>query len=198
MNKPQRSGTGSPTPPEHGTELRRVGGEGSGAAAADGRRREDRWCPRRVRLLLRPPGGQAAPWKHEIPAYLFLGGVAAGSSLLGAGADLRAARPAPDGTASPPSRRQRQLARAGQRPRPARALRQHAAHVQADLADVGRHLDPHRVRSGRLSGRRGRGRRSCCPAGSVRWAACSARPPDRRGWPRLSRPGRRRRTPRCC
>jgi formate-dependent nitrite reductase membrane component NrfD len=28
------------------------------------------------------------PWEHDIPAYLFLGGVAAGSSLLSAGADL--------------------------------------------------------------------------------------------------------------
>jgi hypothetical protein len=29
-----------------------------------------------------------APWKADIPAYFFLGGAAAGSSLLGAGADL--------------------------------------------------------------------------------------------------------------
>jgi hypothetical protein len=31
---------------------------------------------------------KASPWEKEIPAYLFLGGLAAGSSLLGAGADL--------------------------------------------------------------------------------------------------------------
>ncbi|MEX2291223.1 MAG: NrfD/PsrC family molybdoenzyme membrane anchor subunit [Mycobacteriales bacterium] len=31
---------------------------------------------------------KAAPWEVDIPAYLFLGGVAAGSSLLSAGADL--------------------------------------------------------------------------------------------------------------
>ena len=31
---------------------------------------------------------KAAPWEHDIPAYLFMGGVAAGSSLLSAGADL--------------------------------------------------------------------------------------------------------------
>jgi len=31
---------------------------------------------------------KASPWRVEIPAYLFLGGVAAGSSLLSAGADL--------------------------------------------------------------------------------------------------------------
>jgi formate-dependent nitrite reductase membrane component NrfD len=36
---------------------------------------------------------KASPWEHDIPAYLFLGGVAAGSSLLSAGADLTA-RPA--------------------------------------------------------------------------------------------------------
>lgn len=31
---------------------------------------------------------KAAPWEGDIPAYLFLGGLAAGSSLLAAGADL--------------------------------------------------------------------------------------------------------------
>ena len=31
---------------------------------------------------------KAAPWEHDIPAYLFMGGVAAGSSLLAAGGDL--------------------------------------------------------------------------------------------------------------
>jgi formate-dependent nitrite reductase membrane component NrfD len=31
---------------------------------------------------------RAAPWKEEIPAYMFFGGLAAGSSLLAAGADL--------------------------------------------------------------------------------------------------------------
>jgi len=31
---------------------------------------------------------KASPWENDIPAYLFLGGLAGGSSLLGAGADL--------------------------------------------------------------------------------------------------------------
>ena len=31
---------------------------------------------------------KASPWEADIPAYLFLGGLAAGSSLLGAGSDL--------------------------------------------------------------------------------------------------------------
>ena len=34
------------------------------------------------------PVVKAAPWHHDIPAYLFFGGLAAGSSLLSAGADL--------------------------------------------------------------------------------------------------------------
>jgi Polysulphide reductase, NrfD len=34
------------------------------------------------------PVVKASPWEKDIPAYLFLGGLAAGSSLLGAGADL--------------------------------------------------------------------------------------------------------------
>ncbi len=34
------------------------------------------------------PVVRAAPWEADIPAYLFLGGLAAGSSLLGAGAGL--------------------------------------------------------------------------------------------------------------
>ncbi|MFP5282108.1 MAG: NrfD/PsrC family molybdoenzyme membrane anchor subunit, partial [Actinomycetes bacterium] len=34
------------------------------------------------------PVVKAVPWENDIPLYLFLGGLAAGSSLLGAGADL--------------------------------------------------------------------------------------------------------------
>ena len=34
------------------------------------------------------PVVKASPWENDIPAYLFLGGVAAGSSILSAGADL--------------------------------------------------------------------------------------------------------------
>jgi formate-dependent nitrite reductase membrane component NrfD len=34
------------------------------------------------------PVVKAAPWSADIPAYLFLGGLAAGSAVLGAGADL--------------------------------------------------------------------------------------------------------------
>ncbi|MFN2562832.1 MAG: nitrite reductase, partial [Jatrophihabitans sp.] len=38
------------------------------------------------------PVVKASPWANDIPAYLFLGGLAAGSSLLGAGADLTGRR----------------------------------------------------------------------------------------------------------
>ena len=38
------------------------------------------------------PVVKASPWEADIPAYLFLGGLAAGSSLLGAGADLTGRR----------------------------------------------------------------------------------------------------------
>ena len=34
------------------------------------------------------PVVKASPWEHDIPAYLFMGGIAAGSSLLAAGADV--------------------------------------------------------------------------------------------------------------
>jgi hypothetical protein len=34
------------------------------------------------------PVVKASPWEHDVPLYLFAGGVAAGSSLLSAGADL--------------------------------------------------------------------------------------------------------------
>ena len=34
------------------------------------------------------PVVKASPWEADIPFYLFLGGVAGGSSLLAAGADL--------------------------------------------------------------------------------------------------------------
>ena len=38
------------------------------------------------------PVVKAAPWEKDIPAYMFLGGLAAGSSLLAAGADLTGRR----------------------------------------------------------------------------------------------------------
>ena len=42
------------------------------------------------------PVVKPSPWENDIPAYLFLGGLAAGSSLLAAGADVTG-RPAESG-----------------------------------------------------------------------------------------------------
>ena len=63
---------------------------------------------------------KAAPWEDDIPAYLFLGGLAAGSSLLAAGADLRESPGAAPGGAH------------------RRALRSSAAGLVALIHDLGR------------------------------------------------------------
>ena len=126
-----------------------AGGRGVARASA-------RWCPRPTftsyygRPMVKP-----SPWEADIPAYLFLGGLAAGSSLLAAGADLTG-RPAlrRAGTSGGARRAQPEpwgaLVHDLGRPEP---LPQHAAGRQADLADVGRHLDPVRLRTVRRAGR---------------------------------------------
>ena len=111
------------------------------------------------RPVLKPP-----VWEWKIPAYLFTGGLAAGSALLAAGADL---------TGRPALRRAGRLGSFGallaslgllvaDLGRPER-FHPHAAGGQADLADEHRHLDPHRVRARQ----RGRGRRRAAPAALV-------------------------------
>jgi hypothetical protein len=76
------------------------------------------------------------------------GGVAAGSSLLSAGADLTARpRTAPHRSARRLCGADAEHGRRCQGPGPPRALPQHAPRRQGDLADVGGHLDPHRLRS---------------------------------------------------
>ena len=89
----QTTGTG-PAPQDSGGDIRAV--PSSGGNRRSGVRRRGRG--RRAEELMVPdatftsyygrPVVKAAPWKEEIPTYLFLGGLAAGSSLLGAGADL--------------------------------------------------------------------------------------------------------------
>ncbi|WP_435747779.1 NrfD/PsrC family molybdoenzyme membrane anchor subunit [Nocardioides sp. SYSU DS0663] len=73
---------------------------GTGRGMGSGRRRgmkKDRGGGRGDRSVVPPaeftsyygrPIVKAAPWEHDIPAYLFAGGLAAGSSLLAAGGDL--------------------------------------------------------------------------------------------------------------
>ena len=106
-------------------------------------------------------------WKTpDVPLYLFLGGMAGGSALLAEGAAL--AGPAGAGAGRPrcaaagAGARHR---RPGPRPRAARAVPQHAARLQADLAAVGRVVHPGAV-LGVL--RAAAARRS--PAGSRAWA----------------------------
>ena len=136
------------------------------------------------RPVLKPP-----VWEDDIAYYFFLGGLSAGCSLLGAGADLTGRPALRRGT---PDRRARR-ARARQllpdpRPGPARALPPHAAGGQADLADERRHLDPRRVRAGDRA-RRGRRAAAAAAARRRRSAGWSARWPARRTWPRpRSRP----------
>jgi len=73
-----------------------AGDRGVGAANAGGRTRRGRGG-RRERAMVPEaeftsyyarPVVKASPWTADIPAYLFLGGLAGGSSLLAAGADL--------------------------------------------------------------------------------------------------------------
>ena len=67
----------------------RPGGRGSGGRRRGRGRREELMVPDATfTSYYGRPVFKAAPWEASIPAYLFLGGLAAGTSLLGAGADL--------------------------------------------------------------------------------------------------------------
>ena len=184
-------------------DTRPAGADRPGAVAPQGRRRrrdERRMVPDATfTSYYGRPVVKASPWEADIPAYLFLGGLAAGSSLLAAGADLTG-RPA--AAAGRPARRARWASasaspRSGARPRSAGAVPPHAAGGQADLTDVGRHLDPHRVRPAGRAGRRRRAAGLLRPAGSAWPAGCCAWRPGRPGSPRSSR-RRSPPTPRCC
>ena len=75
-----------------------AGHEAVPGSAGGGRRRGGRGGKRRDEHMMVPdatftsyygrPIVKASPWENDIPAYLFLGGLAAGSSLLAAGADV--------------------------------------------------------------------------------------------------------------
>ncbi|HEX5769391.1 MAG TPA: NrfD/PsrC family molybdoenzyme membrane anchor subunit [Nocardioidaceae bacterium] len=72
-----------------------IGFDGSGNARRRGRRRGRGGGGERTMVpdaeftsYYGRPIVKPAPWEHDIPAYLFSGGLAAGSSLLAAGADL--------------------------------------------------------------------------------------------------------------
>ncbi len=71
------------------TGRRRGGvGRGGGRRRRAGRPEEQMVPEAEFRSYYGRPVVKAVPWEADIPFYLFAGGVAAGSSLLGAGADL--------------------------------------------------------------------------------------------------------------
>ena len=144
---------------------------------------------RRVHVLLRPAGHQEAGVGGARHRRLLLPRRPRGR-LLGAGgrrADLTGrAGSGPDGEVRRGGRDPGLAGRPGPRPRPADAVRQHAARGQADLADERRLLAALRVRPGGGRGGAERPDRSAS-TGRTRW------PPRRPPWPaRPSRP-----TPRC-
>ena len=83
---------GVPTAGGGGSEGRR--GRGRGGRKGGKRRDEHQMVPdAEFTSYYGRPILKASPWEKDIPAYLFMGGLAAGSSLLAAGADL-SGRPA--------------------------------------------------------------------------------------------------------
>ena len=115
-------------------------------------------------------------WKWPIPAYLFTGGLAAGSALLAAGCrargdDALARREAI--AALGRGRPERRLPGPG--PGPAGAVRQHAAGGQADVAHERGQLDPGRLRPGRRARPRSPRPSASCPRAG-RWPPRPRRP----------------------
>ena len=84
-NTVDRDGSADPRPGEDA-----VTGQAGGRRRKGGGDRGERAMvpPAEFTSYYGRPIVKASPWEHDIPAYLFLGGVAAGSSLLAAGADL--------------------------------------------------------------------------------------------------------------
>ena len=141
-------------------------------------------------------------WKTpDVPLYLFLGGMAGSSSLLAEGAALSGRTGA---RAGGPDRRRRgarrRHGRPDPRPRPARAVPEHAARLQAHVPALGRVLHPGAVLGAVRGAPRCPTSRDCCPrlgrlaGAAVRRPSAHRSPPTpRRSWPtRLSRRGTRR------
>ena len=169
----------------------------AGAAAWPARRQ--RWSGGAGRAIERSAtpttGGRSSRrrcGRWEIPVYFFVGGMAGAAAPLALGAELRgrpragaarlAASRSPASAVSP--------AAADLRPRAPRALPQHAARVQADLADERRLVDPRRRSAPRS---RSRSARELLRRFPRRAARRPARP--RRRSARRSRPTRRRWSP---
>ena len=124
---------------------------------------------------------KAPVWKPVIPAYFAVGGLAGASSVLAAAADLAGNRRLARTASLTSAAALRGVpAAADLRPRPAGALRQHAAGAQADVADERRLVAAGRRLGGAVGGRRLRGH-PVVPAGRPRGTAGRrrARPGDR-------------------
>ncbi|WP_199255584.1 NrfD/PsrC family molybdoenzyme membrane anchor subunit [Mycolicibacterium mengxianglii] len=75
-------------PPDEGRRRGRRKGKGRRGGGADGSREMPMVPEAEFTSYYGRPVVKPAPWGHEVGAYLFLGGVAAGSGLLAAGAQL--------------------------------------------------------------------------------------------------------------
>ena len=119
-----------------------VGADDPRSAGSARRRRATRLSDYYGLPLLKPP-----VWTWEIPAYFFVGGAAGAAAVVGAVARVAGANSR--------ARPRRSMAGCGRRrgiagaprlgPRPAGAVSQHAAGLQAAQPDVGRRLDARRV-----------------------------------------------------
>ena len=75
-------------PPDDGRRRRKRGGKGKRRGGGDGAREMPMVPDVEFSSYYGRPVVKPAPWGHEVGAYLFLGGVAAGSGLLAAGGQL--------------------------------------------------------------------------------------------------------------
>ncbi len=136
-----------------------------------------------VHLLLRQAGAQRRRSGNRAtsPGYFFLGGLAGGSSLLAAGADLTG-RPALSraAKAGAAARHHAVPGRAGARPRAPGPVPQHDAGVQGHLAHERRDLAAQRLRARGRGGRRQRAHRAAAAGrgGRHRRRGAGSRPPS--------------------
>ena len=131
-------------------------------------------------LLLRPadPQGAGLEARHRRRTCSPAGWPPASALLAAGGRPDRPAGAAPRRPARPRSARVGASAvLPGPRPGPAGAVPPHAAGGQADLADVGGHLDPRRVRRRRPASPRSPRPRRCCRARGLLGLARRALPP---------------------
>ena len=87
-NAVTRDGSAGPRPGEDAVVGQAGGRRRKGGRGGGGKGERSMVPPAEFTSYYGRPIVKASPWERDIPAYLFMGGVAAGSSLLAAGADL--------------------------------------------------------------------------------------------------------------